>query len=458
MKPLDRYGPALVEYEGAADFTFSQESGSVLKGYFQAKQLTAGGLAIGFLPIARDSGSATTPAERINSEPSFHGRDLEGWDITICGQTWELPFLIQLDTLNSATHSGHVFSPPCIKAKSKWASESGYDQARFRVSNLLWHYLNRTPESISLRIGVLAVTISPSDDYLEAAGSIKAVRGIAPTAEVLIKTLDSSKQSLESYGEFMNDLVCVFRLATGNKVDWYYGEALETNTGRCVERFHKDAITGPFSKTIRFRRLPSGWTSAVPKLNFEALAESFLDGDKQLLDRSILKELVNYFINACDETSYLEARGLLASTLSDLIVVTYLEKKKTHNFMGEKEFNKQMLPAFKEAINSMVLPELSNELRTRAKEQLQGAYRRSFKNRLKLLTEGLELPLDDTNLSKAVHIRNELVHEGTYPSKNRDEWYNQYSFMIWMDLVALCRLTGYEGDLPLFDERRGLEV
>ena len=418
MKPLDRYGPALVEYEGAADFTFSQESDSVLKGYFQAKQLTAGGLAIGFVPIAQDSGSATTPAERINSEPSFHGRDLEGWDITICGKTWELPFLIQLDTLKSATHSAHVFSPPCMNAKSKWAAESGYAQARFRVSNLLWHYRNEAPEPISLRIGVLAVTISPSDDYVEASGSIKAVRGIAPTAEVLIKTLDSSKLSLESYGEFMNDLVSVFRLATGNKVDWYYGEALETNTGRCVERFHKDAITGPFSNTIRFRRLPSGWTSgAVPKLNFVALAESFLDSDKQLLDRSVLKELVNYFVNACDETSYLEARGLLASTLSDLIVLKYLKKKEAQNVIGEKEFKKHMLPVFEKAIKSVDLPKSCSHLRSRAIEQLQGAFRRSFKNRLELLTEGLNLPLENTTLSEAVRIRNKLVHEGTYPQQ-----------------------------------------
>ena len=43
MKPLDRYGPALIEYEGVADLTFPQESGLVYKGYFEAKQLTGRG-------------------------------------------------------------------------------------------------------------------------------------------------------------------------------------------------------------------------------------------------------------------------------------------------------------------------------------------------------------------------------------------------------------------------------
>ena len=69
--------------------------------------------------------------------------------------------------------------------------------------------------------------------------------------------------------------------------------------------------------------------SAIPKLNFLALAQSFLDDGDNVLDRNTLKEMINYFINACDETSYLEARGLLASTLLDLIVLKYASAKKT---------------------------------------------------------------------------------------------------------------------------------
>ena len=147
----------------------------------------------------------------------------------------------------------------------------------------------------------MAVTVFPRDDYFEVAESIKAARGIAPTAEVVIETRDGSRQSLECYGDFMNDLISVFRLASGNKVDWYYGEAFVADTERAVERFHKDAVTGPFSKTIRFRRLHCGTISVTPKLAFEALAESFLSNDKQVVDRSTLKQLIDYFTNACDE-------------------------------------------------------------------------------------------------------------------------------------------------------------
>ena len=82
-----------------------------------------------------------------------------------------------------------------------------------------------------------------------------------------------------------------------------------------------------------------------------------------------------------------------------------------------------------------------------------------FRQRLEFLTCELKLPLDAQARRRAVDIRNKLVHNGTYLSPNEvDEWYRQYKFMIWVDLVALCRLTGYEGDLPLLIDGQQLEV
>ena len=456
MKPLDSYGPALVAYEGVADVAFPQDSGIVYKGYFEAKQLRAGGIAIGFMPIVHDAGDATSFTGHFYSEPSFKGRDLDGWEITTCGQTLGLPIVGPLGAPNDRVHPVSIFSSQCMKTKSRWASDSGYGQARFRLANLLWHDIDKIAEPISLETGALAVTVSPSDDYLKVADSITTVRGTAPTAEVLLRTVDESKQSLEEYGNFMDDLVSVFRLATGNKVDWYYGEALEVGTERCVERFHKDAITGPFSNTIKFRPLRRGAVSCIPKLNFKELAESFLADGKQVLDRNILKELTNYFINACDETSFLEARGLLASTLFDLIVLKYAQTTKAHVFMEEKGFKKQVFPFLKQTIKSAFLPNSSKELQTRAIEQLRGSIRQSFRKRLEVLNEGLDLRFEDQICESAVKIRNKLVHEGTYLQD--EDWYSQYRFMIWMDLVALCRLTGYEGELPLLLEGRPLIV
>ena len=446
MKSLEVYGTSLVKYEGAAHLAFPEESGIVYKGYFEAKQLTSGAIVIGFVPIAQESdGSQTGP---VYSEPSFHGRDPDGWDISTYGQTGVSPIL-GLWALESAIHSAHVFRPEGIRARRDGATESGYSKMQFLVSNLLWHDRNVVPEPITLEIGELTLTVAPIGDYLEVAGSIMAVRGIAPTAQVLIKASDASNRSLQHFGDLMDDLVSVFRLATGNGVDWYYGEAFEVGTETVVERFHKDAVTGPFSRVVRYRQPRSGWVG-VPKLNLKALAESFLGDDKKPFDRNTLMKLINYFVNACDETSYLEARGLLASTLLDLIVLKYAREMKADNIVEEKEFKSQVLPTLEKAIENVSLPEPAKKLRASAMNQLRGAYRQSFRRRLNLLTKELNLPLDKKNLSRAVNIRNELVHYGTYLSnKKGDDWYSQYRFMIWVDLLALCRLAGYGDDLPL---------
>ena len=456
MKSLEAYGTSLVKYEGAAYLAFPEESGSVYNGYFEAKQLTSGAIAIGFMPIAQESdGSKTGP---VYSEPSFHGRDPDGWDISTCGQTGVSPILGLLGAPESAIYPAHIFRPQGIRARRDGATESGYSKVQFLVSNLLWHDRNVVPEPITLEIGELTLTVAPIGDYLEVAGSIMAVRGIAPTAQVLIKASDASTRSLQHFGDLMEDLVSVFRLATGNGVDWYYGEAFEVGTETVVERFHKDAVTGPFSRVVRYRQLRSGLVS-VPKLNLKALAESLLSDDKKPLDRNILKELINYFVNACDETSNLEARGLLASTLLDLIVLKYAREMKADNIVEEKEFKSQVLPTLEKAIENVSLPEPAKKLRTSAMNQLKGAYRQSFRKRLDLLTKELNLPLDNNARNRAVNIRNNLVHDGTYRSnEKRDDWYSQYRFMIWVDLLALCRLAGYGDDLPLLMEGGSLNV
>ena len=66
----------------------------------------------------------------------------------------------------------------------------------FLVSNLLWHDREVVPEPIVLEAGGMTVTVAPVGDYMEVADSIVAVRGIAPTAEVLIKTSDAVESVL----------------------------------------------------------------------------------------------------------------------------------------------------------------------------------------------------------------------------------------------------------------------
>ena len=409
------------------------------KGYFEAKQMRTGGIVIGFVPLLDDddypSGSTTLKFYR----PEFHGHDLDNWELTSSGQTSSVPKIGFLGAPKNVAEPALVFGSSGLRARRKGVTESGYFKARFLVSNLIWHRGHSVPNHIIFEADAMKITVTPVDDYLETAASIRAIRGIAPTAEVLIESPDHRRRSIEEYVDFMNILISIFRLTTGNRVDWYFGEALAVPSERVVERIHKDAVTGPFSKTIR----PG---TNIPLL--EGLINAFFSDACKPIKQEDLKKLIDYFVNCCDETSYLEARGLLASTLADLIVSTHAEAMDCQNVMEEEDFNTQILPALQAAISCIELPGLSNQLRERALQELRGAFRLPFRMRLNLLVKETNLSLSSKDRERAVNIRNELVHKGKFLSENRDDWYGEYSFMIWLDFAALCRLSGYDGELP----------
>ena len=393
MKSLERYGEAIVEYEGVADITFPEESGTVYKGYFEARQMRTGGIAIGFVPLLDDddypSGSTTLNFYR----PKFHGHDLDNWELTSTGQTSSVPKIGFFGAPKNVAEPALVFGSSGLRARRKGVTESGYFKARFLVSNLIWHLGHNVPNHITFEADGLKVTVTPVDDYLETAASVKAIRGIAPTAVVLIESPDHRRRSLEEYVDFMNILISTFRLTTGNRIDWYFGEALAVPSARAVERIHKDAVTGPFSKTIRF-------SANIPRLG--GLINAFFSDDCNPIKQEDLKKLIDYFVNCCDEISYLEARGLLASTLADLIVLTHAEVMDCQNVMEEEDFNTQILPALQAAITCIELPGLSNQVRERALQELKGAYRHTFRKQLELLVK-------ETNLSLSSKDRDSRV-------------------------------------------------
>ncbi|MCY4527958.1 MAG: hypothetical protein OXD46_02855 [Chloroflexi bacterium] len=438
MKSLDRYGEAIVEYEGVAEITFVEESGTVYKGYFEAKQMRTGGIAVGFVPVMNDEDNLTDSTTLEFYSPTFHGVDADNWELTSIGQTSRVPRIGFFGAIGSVAEPALVFGASRLKARQKGATESGYLKSSFLVSNLIWHLGRSVPNPITLETDALKVTITPVEDYLETADSIKAIRGIDPTARVLIESPGDRRRSMEEYAEIMKNVVSIFRLTTGNKVDWYYGEALADSSALVVERIHKDAVTGPFSKTFR-----SGVN--IPLLR--GLMEAFFSDCYKAIGQEDLTKLIDYFVNVCDETSYLEARGLLASTLADLIGQTHAEAMDCQNVMEEEDFNTEILPALQAAISCIRIPELSDQLRERAIQQLRGAFRHPFRKRLYLLAKKTNLPLSPKDINRAVRIRNELVHSGKFLSENREDWYEEYRFIVWLDFAALCRLSGYDGEL-----------
>ena len=284
---------------------------------------------------------------------------------------------------------------------------------------------------------------------MEIAQRLRRSRGAEPTARVLIRLSNGQQKPLQEFEETVEDLLYVFRLVTGNLVNWCFGEAVD-RSGKPVERIHKYGTSANYSDVMRFRPLRTGQASIFPKLDLLALARAFSLDSGNRLRKGELRGLINQFTNACDATLNLESSGLLASTLSELIAAKYSYVVGTSNSIPKGKFRNDVLPKLRAAIGSTDLdPDIIGQMIG----HLNGVYRRSLRDKFEGLNKDLDLGLSETEIKRIVRVRNSLVHRGAYPDQMEDgRWADDYDLMIWSIFVSLCRLCGYKGNLPRFGD------
>ena len=281
-------------------------------------------------------------------------------------------------------------------------------------------------------------------------------QGVEPTALVTVEVIGTTPVPLDRFTELADLLVYLFRLITGNVVNWYYGNALDDISGRILEGVYKFAVTAPYSRTVVFSPLRANERSFVSKVDFARLAEAFFTPRDAGLDGPTLKSLIDQFTSACNDVEYMEMRGLMASSLTEFLVAKYSEMKKFSEVVPKRDFNRNLLPALQSAIGNLDLPE---EFQEHVLEYIKGAYRRSFYPRLEGVVSDLDLPLEAEDCRRIVKTRNSLVHRGTYASSSEDgAWTRDYMLITWTNFSILCRLHGYEGFLPDRRPNGALEI
>ena len=457
VKSMKQFGNPIVCYEGVAVVVFEGgDKKTESRGYYEAAQFPSGRIVISVMPTDVARPTEVSLLADPDSTISLHGSDVDGWTIKTSGQSifsrlnWQLaPMSRQPAELS--------FSTQYLEASRNGASDGGYNRAQFMVSNLVWHDRSGgEPAPIRMRVMDYEVIVAPIDGYLEITQRLVRTHGVEPTALVSIETQPGHQMPLQGFRDFMDDLVYVFRLLTGNLVDWFYGEAVDDQTERPVERIHKYAVTGPYSNTIRFRPLKSGYQALIPKVDVAELTAAFFNDSELGLGKAALKPLINQLTNACDETLYLESRGLLASTLIELIAAKYAYANGASEVIPHSDFETNIFPTVETAIESTAL---ERHIKDQIKNHLRGAYRSSLRRKLRLLNDGKKMGLGNDDISRIVDVRDALVHEGTYRSSfdNRG-WAEDYQLLIWASFVALCRLAGYSGQVPRLQEGLGLKV
>ena len=226
MKAIAQLGTPLASYEGTAKVTGPEPMKIVeVNGYFELSHLSSGRISVGFVPNGRGDPRPTDTPINIEAQTSldyelaFEGQDLDGWILKNTGQmlfsrfSWLfLPMTRPPNTL--------YFSPLYLEARRNGASETGYTKANFLLSNLLWDdYSSGEPEPVQLTVQGFTVRVSPVPDYLPIAERLTSMHGVEPTACVSIESSLGECQPLDVYRKFLDNLLYVFRLVTGNQIN-----------------------------------------------------------------------------------------------------------------------------------------------------------------------------------------------------------------------------------------------
>ena len=457
MKSIDQFGNHLVSYEGTADLTIETSSANLdINGYFEAAQFPSGRLIVNVVSTKMPKPTGPMSFTDTEEKLSFLGESLDGWTITCEGEN---NFSLWNWLMSPMTRhpSEQRFHPEYLLSRQRTISVENYQKVVFLVSNLLWYDpFKEKPEAVELTANDYRISIDPLEGYTDVANRLRHTHGIHPTARVTLETRDAASEPLESFRNAIDELIYVLRLVTGNSVQWYYGEASLDGSDRPVARIHQQTRARPYSSTIRLRPPKRGQQFLVPKLDLQTLTDAYLDESNHILNKAKLKELIDQFTNTCDETSFLEMRGLLAATLTDMLSSKFAYYRGNSELVPKDQFDSIHFPALKATIDSAKWP---RRIKGDLKRFLQGGYRTGFLKRLGGMNKDLKIGLKDPEIKHIVTLRDSLVHEGTFNSKYEEgNWLQDYELMTWINLCTLCRMTGYTGQLPKFSRGHSIEV
>ena len=436
MKFMQVYGPPLASYEGgviAGDNETYQE-----RGYFEAVQSPNGQITIGcFFPNYAWK----------NAEDDIRNHNLRYFDYH---SGWSLQTEEGIH-LSQRMHSMYevVIRASKLRAKKSSLRETPkHEYFRFAIANLvLGGRYNRPsqPNPISFSFQGNSLKIKPVEDYPDRIARLQSVGGVEHTADIIIRPHGKDMKDMNSLDEaatLIEDLIPVLRLWSGNKLNWIYGE------GYCYSNYPSEILRqSPIVSGHSDDIFCYGWSTHIPgypSVTLCELAEKAFAMQEANLSKKTLMAHIDGFADACKTSQSWETKAITAATLLDALAAQYAEAQGKSEIMPENDFNQDVLPTLKKTIKSL---ELQKAVKEQLKDKVQGLYRTSMRRKIKLLSDRLSLSMKSKLRGRVVNVRNELVHEGRFPDKDRS--LEDCKLLLWMNFVVLCRLVGYEGKLPL---------
>lgn len=163
----------------------------------------------------------------------------------------------------------------------------------------------------------------------------------------------------------------------------------------------------------------------------------------KLRDSYNLDTAIELYLDAKQETVYLETRALRAVSLLDFLIGRYAFQHGIDKIRSDfKEKEKELHSYLKEDIHRLFPDIKTNELDEMLAKILE-LNRRSLLNLLKRLRRDLRLNIPKDELPKVIDTRNSLVHKAKFPSTNDAD--REYFRVIRLIDQLFLKLLGYDG-------------
>ncbi len=408
MRLLDSFGPALECCEGLADLSAGKSRDGVLLASrvpFEARQLYNGQIVCGWMTCG--------PVESFDAE-------------VLQGDVHDPPANIRIhglqvfhSSISPRISSGVAYGSE-MRIEGALASKDQPTSVEFTMVNLPFEPSARPPLPFELMTDGYRLRFSPLPDYEQTHERLKHLSGVAPTAACAAARPDQGIVSPEEVAGTVGSVCTALSLATGNKVAWINWRT--TGQQAFTTKLHASAAIRSFGNTI----MALGW-----QLDFEDVVRGWLALTYE--GKRYLSPLVDYFLDAAGEGTYLQTRALTTASLLDSVTSHYAERTGSGFLFGDGEWG---------TMKSKLRGNLK-EIHPLLELNMNALRRRPFKENLARLFSDHDLPVEDVD--KIVRIRDRLIHSGEFLKGTRP--WDQYLTLLRAAYATLSRLAGYSGDI-----------
>jgi hypothetical protein len=406
MELLNSFGPVLHRYEGVGELIQAKPVKGRREKHrvsFEALQLENGEVVVGWmadgfvysLDVEKLVGVVRQPLTKI----VVHGLQMIG------------------NNMSPGISSGIAYAAQ-MQLEGSLASKHNATRLEFSVVNLAFSQAAKPTAPLEVEADGYSLRFSPSPDYEAARERLRHSSGVVVTANCSCERLDKEAPNPRKAAEVVDSVCVALSLATGNKVTWINWRSVAQPA--LMVSVHRPSVTKRYGGLITAR----GWQLDLAKAVTSWVA---------VKEKSDLRPMVDYFLDAASQGPYLETRALTAASLLDALTNHYAEQRGFALLLDEDEWRKAR-PRVRKA-----LAEIDPSLQVNA-----NALRRCpFKAKLTRLLG--EQKLESTHVDDVVKIRDALVHSGRFLEgpPNLD----QYFLVLRTAFAILARLSGYSEEI-----------